>query len=284
MMIVLLTGDLLSAGTIGGGEHADKAFSSSVKNGINNTKRDYLLVHAPSTKQEKNIHVISKCEKPVNAEGVYGECTHEVRMQPTNKQFTLRTGEDVVMTELKTTDAPLIFATIGYGCCMDPSTVRFYSESGKYLGTLFTYGAKPITFNPVVKSTVYIGNATSYKDKIFLLTNRSEKSAELQALVFDSKKLVGQIPVSLPIFSTTSNCGPVWYIEDFATAGGSLTLRLADCDVAGSETLVKKTFTCSVTEKEITCLPTVVDRWEESETRSLILTRRVHSDAPKSGA
>lgn len=265
IIIALLTGYLLSASTVMGGELADKSFSSLVKNGINNTKRDYLLVHAPGTKQEKNIHIISRCNKPINAEGVYGECTHDIRIQPTNKEFTLRTGEDVVVTELKATNAPLILATIGYGCCMDPSTIRFYSENGKELGMLFSYGARPIEFNPVVKNPIYLGNATNYKDKIFLLTNRSEKSAELQVLVFDSNKLTGHIPVSLPIFSVTSNCGPSWHIEDFLSAGESLTVKLADCDVPESEKLVKKTFTCSVSEKEITCVAAAFDQKEGSE-------------------
>ncbi len=259
-MIALLSGCLFFADTATGGEKAGTAVSSSIKNGIEHTKRDYLLVHAAGTKQEKNIHIISRCKKRVGDEGVYGECTHEVRIQPTNVQFTLRTGEDVVMVDLKAKDAPLVLASIGYGCCMDPSTVRFYSDSGKYLGTLYSYGVRTITFNPVEKSPIYLGNATSYKDKIFLLANRSEKSAELQVLIFDSRRLTEHIPVSLPIFSATSNCGPSWHIEDFATAGESLTIRIADCDVPESEKLIKKVFTCSVSKKDITCLPTDVAR------------------------
>jgi len=258
-MTALLASCLLFVSNISAGE-ASTAISSSIRNGIEHTKRDYLLVHASGTKQEKSIHVISKCNKPVGAEGVYGECTHEVEIRPGDLKFTLTTGEDVVMADLKTKEAPMILATIGYGCCMDPSIVRFYSDRGKYWGRLLSYGVRPIAFNPVVKSPVYLGNATGYKDKTFLLTNRSEESAELQVLVFDSKKLSGRIPVSVPIFSATSNCGPTSYIDDFVAVGERLTLRLADCDAPGSDKLVKKTFNCLVSEKEIACMPTVVKR------------------------
>jgi hypothetical protein len=145
-------------------------WSFEIKNDVEISKRDYLLIYSPQEKKERRIRVISQCRKTRNTEGVYGKCTHDINIQPTNKKFKLNTGEDVVMISF-TWGAPLILSTIEYGCCGSPDIVRFYTEKGEYLGFIKGHNiSKRASYENLILRTYDMGNATRDKKKrIYML-------------------------------------------------------------------------------------------------------------------
>jgi hypothetical protein len=115
----------------------DSDWSYSVKNGIINTKRSYILVYEfrdylSGKRTTKKIYVVSQCSNPTYSEKTYGNCNHQISIEPTGLKFSLNTGEDVVIAH---TDFDItILGTIDYGCCAPSENTNFYTDTGKYLG------------------------------------------------------------------------------------------------------------------------------------------------------
>jgi hypothetical protein len=258
ILLIIICPFPLSASSAGSLGNADAKWSYSVSQGTEKSKRDYLLVYEPGKQQEKKINVISTCTKPYPAEGVYGKCTHDVSFQPSNTTFKLNSGEDVVIIQF-TWDAPLILATIEYGCCAGADIVRFYTDKGKYLGSIWGYSvSNRANYNNVIARTFNMGNGARYREKIYLLVQKDEGHTDLQAVVFNSNKWEGMIPVSLSIPSKDI-CGD-WSIDEFYAYGDDahrkdITLKLKGSFCDTSETLTEKIFSCTASETQISCQP-----------------------------
>src|SRR5262245_24968899 len=103
----------------------DSHWSYSSKGGVARTTRRSLLVANPGTRDERQFHVVSTCEKQAQSEATYGKCTHRIRLVPGDKTLTLDTGEDVFLAYgggVLPTTRPLL-ATVRYGCCGGPGVV-----------------------------------------------------------------------------------------------------------------------------------------------------------------
>ena len=231
-------------------------WSYSIENGIEKTKRTYLLVSSPQEPQEKRITVVSDCQKPVNTEGTYGTCTHTIRVKPSGATFTARTGEDVVMVQTDWT-APLILGTVDYGCCAGPLVITFYREDGKRLGSL----KKP----PAALQSLY-GNAVTRKWDLGNSTGRHE-NRPLFVIQDDLKdnaffalaKGNGNDLVRLPITYTNTaekKCTD-WFLSEFVKYGDrdDMTLALEGlfCNDSTPEDYVKVLFSCHEGKNAIDC-------------------------------
>jgi hypothetical protein len=244
-----------SAGTTEG------KWSYTVKNGIEQSVRTYLLVYEPGTHKERRVTVVSRCEKPHRAEGTYGKCSHNVTVQPMNGDFTLTTGEDVAMIRKFAEDAPLILATIEYGCCAGPDTVRFYTEKGQYLGAIERYGvSEKANYKNLIARTFDMGNGTSYGNKTYLLVQAENKEKSFQALVFEKGMKPKRIPVVLTV-PAREKCED-WHIEELEAYGDrqDITLKLTGVWCPNTEGAQERFFSCSASEKAITCLPREVKK------------------------
>jgi hypothetical protein len=108
----------------------------SVRQGKAMSKRLYLLVANPGTKQERQFDVMSDCTKMFPSESTYGSCTHHVTERQTDKALVLKTGEELILTNTLGEMSGL--ATIEYGCCAGPSVISFYTDRGELIGYIFT--------------------------------------------------------------------------------------------------------------------------------------------------
>lgn len=116
------------------------------------TSRSHLMVLNPGQASEKRVAVRSDCEKPVETEASFGNCSHRVRIEPDGKELLLSTGEDVALAYFGGTlgEFPLFLGTVRYGCCGGPNQVSYYSPAGEFMGSLPTYAeAAPIIDSPV---------------------------------------------------------------------------------------------------------------------------------------
>ena len=231
------------------GDRSDTEWSYSIEKGIEKSKRSYLLVYAPKEKKERRIKVISECQKPHSAEGAYGKCTHKIDIQPTNKKITLKTGEDVVMIFFPW--GPLVLGTINYGCCGGPDIVYFYTENGKYLGSLEGFNlSNRANYNNLIAREFDMKNTTG----IYMLVEKGDKIGDIQALVFENGDAFKRIPVLFTI-KGKEKC-EYWHIEEFVKYGDReyITLKMNGYFCKG-EALEEQVFICSNTEKGISCSP-----------------------------
>jgi hypothetical protein len=235
---------------------SDRCWSYSVENGIEKSKRTYLLVHHdPDTKQQKTITVTSQCERPYLSERTYGTCKHNIGIQPAGTKFNINTGEDVVRVEF-TWEAPLILATIEYGCCAGPDTVRFYTDKGKYLGAIRGDSVDSrANFQNLIVRTFDMGNGTRYGKKIYLLLEKDRSESGLEAWVYENANKTRKIPVLLTIPEGTT-CED-WYVSEFVAYGDrhDIILKLKGVWCSNNEGIKDFSFSCLPTDREINCQP-----------------------------
>ena len=234
-------------------EKCQNTWEYSIQNGFEYSKRSYLLVYRPQTDQERRINVFSQCRKALSVEGIYGTCTHALHIQPTNVKFALNTGEDVVLVQASW-DAALIIGTFEYGCCGGPDTVRFYSERGKYLGSID--GARLRTrfnYENMITRILDAGNSTRYGWPIYFAVKIEGQDTKFQAIVIDGTDKM----VRIPILFTIPNKGKCreWYLSEFINYGDrkDLTLKMSGFFCENEEGVREQVFRCSVSEKAITC-------------------------------
>jgi len=246
------------------GQNEDNTWSYSVKDNKEKSKRAYLLVYAPD-KKERRVVVTSECERPYYAEGTYGTCTHKVSVQsPGGTNFKLNTGEDVVMVQF-TYDAPLILATIEYGCCAGSDVARFYTEKGEYIGAIRGYGISTrANGNNVIERTFSMGNGTRYRDRILLLVQASEKDKDFKAWTYGPDGKSATVPVLLEI-PNTEDCED-WHVDDFVAYGDrqDMTLKLKGVWCADRGGDREQYFSCTLSDKSVTCHPVEATKSKES--------------------
>jgi hypothetical protein len=233
--------------------HAE--WSYAIDNNTEQTQRSYLLVFAPNKPEEKRIRVVSQCKKPYPAEGAYGTCMHTVDVQPANKKLNFITGEDVVMIQF-TWDAPLLLATLEYGCCGGHDTINFYSEKGDWLGKTINYNtATRVNNGNFIIRTFDLGNGTRNDKIIYFIVSYENSGGGFQALVFENGNLARRIPVVVPL-PDQDMCGE-WYIDNFVKYGDReyLTLKLKGMWCKYAEDVQERSYRCTAGEKSITCLP-----------------------------
>jgi hypothetical protein len=236
------------------GEKPGDAWSYALAKDTEASSRSYLLVYLPGTKAERRIAVTSRCRKPHQAEGAYGSCTHAITVQPAGRSFTLDTGEDVVMVSF-TWDAPLILATVAYGCCGGPDTARFYTEAGDYLGFIEGHDLdRRANYRNVIARTFDMGNATRDGDTLYLLVT-GKKNAAWEAIVFKDMQKRKRVPVSIPL-QGPEDCDE-WHIGEFVKYGDKpdLTLKMNGIFCRGAEEGKEQVFSCRETGTGLACAP-----------------------------
>jgi len=127
-----------------------EGWSYTIENGIERSTRAYLLVADAGQRSQRRVRVRSSCLKPHDSEGAYGKCEHVVNIE-SQREFRLDSGEDVVIVSAKW-GAPLLLATLQYGCCGGPWTARIYDDQGKYLGMTQGFDVNPIGNNAITRS------------------------------------------------------------------------------------------------------------------------------------
>lgn len=241
---------------IGAPSHAASApkgtgeWSLSITKNVERSKRTYLLAYIPDQKIEKEITVTSECRKPFNTEATYGECSHSVVVQPGNKTFTLKTGEDVVMVD-NPFGAPIL-GTVAYGCCGGPGTVVFYSDNGEKLGSLdgFSLDLKTNSANLFTRKLEMKNTAEGY------MLVRKGKTDDLEALVFrDGHPMPDSLPLVIPI-EGKKKC-EYWHLDDFVHYGDAeyLTLKMKG-SFCTEQVEEEQEFHCSRMKSVIVCSAT----------------------------
>jgi hypothetical protein len=186
-------------------------WSYSIENGFEKTKRTYLLVYNPQSQQERQITVVSQCSKPYMTEGTYGKCNHKINIQPTNKIFSLDTGEDVVI--VNSSFDSLILGTIEYGCCAASDTVRFYTEDGSYLGRLTTMSPSKSRNNVITDMFDFSNSTGRHESAKYLVVQDDKDDYKYYAWIKENRKEMIKIPIHLTI-PDKENCDE-WYLSDF---------------------------------------------------------------------
>lgn len=233
----------------------DYKWSYSVQNGIEKSKRSYLLVYASQTKKERLITVVSHCEKILGTGGRYGTCTHKIDIQPTKVNFSLNTGEDVVMISASVGFGDtLILGTIAYGCCGTPNFVRFYTEYGKYIGSLQREDLHSFNNNMITNMFVF-GNSTWDDEKrSYFAVEDEENYDKYYAWVKEGKREIVKVPI-LYTNPDKEKC-KVWYLAAFSTyavrPGITMILKGRYCNTTEDQ---ERLFSCYKTESTINCSP-----------------------------
>ena len=166
-----------------------------------------------------------------------------------NKKITLNTGEDVVMICFPW--GPLVLGTINYGCCGGPDIVYFYTENGKYLGSLEGFNLSDrANYNNLIVRTFDMKNTT----EIYMLVEKEGNNSDIQALVFKN----GDAPKRIPVLFTIQGkekC-EYWLIQEFVKYGDReyITLKMRGY-FCKEEALDEQVFSCFKTEKGISCSP-----------------------------
>jgi hypothetical protein len=230
-------------------EAKDNDWDYSIQNGMEKTKRSYLLVYAPQTQQERHISVVSQCSKPHLTEGTYGKCSHRINIQPTNKIFSVDTGEDVVI--VNSSFDSLILGTIEYGCCAGSDTVRFYTENGSYLGRLATMSPSKSRNNVITDMFDFRNSAGRHENIRYLIVQGDKDDYKYYAWIKENKKEMVKIPILMTI-SDKKKCDE-WYLTDFTKYYDhhdiTLTLEGRFCEKQN------RTFSCKQIENTIECTP-----------------------------
>jgi hypothetical protein len=261
-------------------ENQDKTWSYNIsKDGWETTVRNYLLMHHSLWVKEiseadkgKRIYVKSTCGRGIGTEGSYGTCTHEIEIQPKDVKFTLKTGEDVVRIYMPPFNSKnkmgmmivdggsemLILGTVEPGCCDSPTVVRYYTETGRYLGKLTKRRASgAYSTNNLITRTYNQGNTIEYNGNIYTILDKENGGKGYEVLMFRE----GMDPVRIPISFAISDAGSCedWNIKRFLYGIGSkgmgvfLTLEGQECK---SDTgTIQKEFTCYIDDKSVSCVP-----------------------------
>ena len=204
----------------------DYGWSYSVKHNIERTKRTYLLVaNSMQRGKARQITVISKCRKDMSSEGVYGTCTHNIHIHSTKKKFTIKTGEDVVLIN-PVWDTPLILGTIGYGCCGAPNGVSFYTEHGKYLGSIRTYDISQYVSNTIT-GIYYFENSVYDEQEGCIAVEDDSKENYYYAWVKNGRNKFTKVPILYSI-SNKKDCA-FWVLTAFTNYGDrhGITMKLS---------------------------------------------------------
>jgi hypothetical protein len=223
-----------------------------VENGVEKSKRSYLLVHfvyAPQRKEARRINVTSVCEKPYNAEGVYGKCNHDIFVSPIKKHFVLKTGEDVIM--LRSPNQQLLLATLEYGCCGGPDTVRFYTEHGTYLGLLWGFHLRESTNDDnVITRLLDVRNVA----EDYLAVNVEGGEGDFEVVNLESNKINKKMPISYTLKG--KDACDYWHLGEFKKYGNRdfITLKVNGFHCR-KEVMEEQEFSCTKTAEEIRCKP-----------------------------
>jgi hypothetical protein len=256
----------------------DIGWSYSMSNeGWETTMRSYLLMHNPpliksldQANKGKKIYVKSTCGKGYATEGIYGQCTHEIDIQPGSVKFTIKGGGEVVriyvplvnpsedreMMAVDDGSSILILGTVEPGCCDSPTVVSYYTETGKYIGKLTKRRASGSYGGNAITGTFRQGNVEAYNGKIYMILDREDGNKGYEAMVFKDGLSTGRIPVSLQI-PDESFCED-WNIERFLYGIGKngmgvfLTLEGQACN--NDTGIFQRHFTCSIDDNAITCV------------------------------
>ncbi|MBI4825884.1 MAG: hypothetical protein HY807_05620 [Nitrospirae bacterium] len=230
--------------------HKDSSgWSYSVEDGIEKSKRSYLLVSDPQLQPERRITVVSQCQKPCLTEGTYGKCVHDISIQPTNITLSIVTGEDIVIVDAF--EDILILGTIQYGCCTEPDVIRFYSENGKYIGRLDSYRPLRIGQN-IIRDGLSLTNSTGRHENVkYLVVQDDEDNYKYYAWIRENKNELVKVPILFSIPNREA-CGE-WYLKEFTKyidrQDITMTLEGRLCETQN------RAFDCHRTESNVTCSP-----------------------------
>jgi len=206
-------------------------------------------VHAREQKEEQRIEVTSVCEKPDNAEGVYGKCSHNIAIYPGKKEFVVKTGEDVIM--VNSPNQKLILSTLEYGCCGGPDTARFYADDGAYLGSLQGFELRQTAnYENVITRTFDMRNAT---ENYLVVTAKGGKGT-FEALAFETNKSFKKLPISFT--AKDKEACQYWHLDEFVKYGDRdfITLKVKGA-FCRQEAVKDQEFRCTKTTAEINCTP-----------------------------
>jgi len=230
---------------------ADEAWSYSIKDGEEHSTRAYLLVDRAGTPDETRVRVRSACHKPHESEGTYGQCVH--RLTVGSRRFELATGADVVLARF-TWDAPLLLATVEYGCCAGPSTVRFYDEKGAYLGSHRVYDLSDrLAGGNLFTRTIDAGNGTRSGARAYLVVSPDPEQSPmkgLEAVVFEGAQR-SRRPVHLTL-PNPQQCAD-WVVSEFTAYADRSDLTLKVDGMFCPDDVVARSFSCVDDGERIDC-------------------------------
>jgi hypothetical protein len=227
-----------------------------LEDGIEKSRRSYLLVYEPEKDTKRQVSVVSECEKPFQEEGVYGKCKHHISVAPTGKVSTVETGEDVVMIATAW-DMPLILGTIDYGCCAAPLSIAFYKEDGERLGAL---KKPPRALHSLYGNTITrlwdLGNSAGrYGKTQFFVTQDDHKDDLFYALKKESGSTLSKVPI-LYKNANEAKCDE-WFLGDFVKSRDQdeITFILEGffCNNGTEGGYEKKLYSCYEKDKGIEC-------------------------------
>lgn len=229
-------------------------WSYSIVDGIEKSIRSYLLVANPENPDRRQLSVVSACQKPYRQEGVYGQCKHTITTAPTGSQFTVITGEDVLMIATAW-ETPLVVGTLNYGCCAEPFTIDLYREDGQRLGMLKkTHRSLSSLYGNAITRTWALGNSTGRHEKIQYFVIQDDQKEDLFFAIrksLDGKTL--KIPIQYK--NTDQSFCEEWYLGKFVKYGdrNDITLSLEGFYCNNKEGYKEKLFSCLDQEKAIEC-------------------------------
>ena len=224
----------------------NRGWSYAIEKGIEKSKRSYLLLYHPGTKEEKKVSVVSRCSKPQHSEGVYGTCTHAITIHPGGHTFSLKTGEDVVLAD-SSFDFPVL-GTVEYGCCAGSDRVSFYTEKGEYLGRITTINLTK--GNNAITDVLDVRNSTGRNDstKYFVVQDDKNDLAYF-AWTSETKRKMRKLPIIYEIFDKGA-CDE-WYLSKFSKYADRTDITFAlegrFCEKQS------RLFSCQKEESRISC-------------------------------
>lgn len=236
-------------------DNNNSGWSYYIRNGIEESKRSYLLVFHPGRKEQKQINVVTTCSKNFDNDGVYGICNHDIFIEPEKQKLLLNTGEDVVVSTSNFDF--LIIGTISYGCCALADTIKFYTENGLYLGRL--YGLDISKGRNTITDTIDLRNHSRNSRRgrseniDFFVVQDDNDDLKYSAWVKepDDKSQMRKIPIIFNM-SNKDTCEE-WYLTNFVRYYDrkdiTFTLEGRFCEKQ------ERTFNCQMEEDKINCTP-----------------------------
>jgi hypothetical protein len=227
-------------------------WSYTIENGVERSARTYLLVADAGQNSQRSVRVHSSCRKPRDTEGAYGKCEHTVSVESAQHEFRLDSGEDVVVVGAKW-GAPLLLATLEYGCCGGPWTARLYDDQGKYLGLTQGFDTTAIGNNAITRSFDFHNRTISLAgvETLLVLGEKSDdRLRAAHAITFEHGRRSTHA-VHLPL-ADLGTCAD-WVVAAFdAFADRSdilLKLEGGPCEVP------EKVFSCTWKDDALDCTP-----------------------------
>jgi hypothetical protein len=230
----------------------DSAWSYTIENGVERSTRTYLLVADAGQNSQRRVRVRSSCHKLRDSEGTYGKCEHSVSMESAQGEFRLDTGEDVVVVSAKW-GAPLLLATLEYGCCGGPWTARFYDDQGRYLGLTQGFDTTAIGNNAITRSFDFHNRTVSLTGVEILLVlgeNSDDRMRAAHAITFEhGRRATHEVHLQSADLGSCTD----WAVTGFgAFADRSdilLKLEGGPCEVP------EKVFSCTWNDGALDCAP-----------------------------